>query len=259
MNIHELSPEEALLVESYPEYNLGIDFFYNQLMRLNLNIYYVEQISQFPFELFTAGQEEVTFFRTVVDNSIEVGLLIITRVAQDDSGTYTPAKAGNPTLLWFKNRLREIIKPEYRTLLDKRLLEASFDAASKALFKRAKLLQTERITHGAGDDISDVFPGNLAGFSELKLFRDELSALLAALSFNSKPLMLPAHYLLQPQPPAPDIEQLLDAVAKNSPLLDMPEKQPEGWLDYRERLSEEKWALLNHYRKKFGLPEVNKP
>jgi hypothetical protein len=73
--------------------------------------------------------------------------------------------------------------------------------------------------------------------------------------------MLPAEYSLRVQHPVgvghrTDIEEALDAVARNSALLNLPEQEPDMWGFQRTRLTEAEVVQLNRYRRKFGLPEV---
>jgi len=48
----------------------------------------------------------------------------------------------------------------------------------------------------------------------------------------------------------------LDSFAKNSDILNMPERNPEIWQYQRQSLTDEEIAHLNRYRKKFGLSEI---
>lgn len=255
MNIHNFDPKNVLLEGTFAEYERGMDFFYlEQLVPLNLNIYYVEQIIQFPFGLFTVP-EEVTFFRTVVHNFIDVGLLIITRVATDQKKGYT--------LLRFKNRVRDLIKPEFTDLFDQRMKEIRFDAKTRGIFKKATDLRDERIAHLSEAYVIGTSTIDPVDFSDLKILRDTLNSLLDALSFNVERAMLPIEYDPRVQHPVgikhtTDIEKILDSVAQNNPLLKMPEEHPTHWTYQKNRLSDEEFILLNRYRKKYGLPEVSR-
>jgi hypothetical protein len=256
MNIHSLDPKGALIDGAYAEYERGIDFFYlQQLVPLNLNIYYVEQLIQFPFGLFTTLPDDTTFFRVVVRNLIDAGLLIITRTATDARKGYT--------LLRFRNRVREFVKPEYRELFDERMRHARFDTETKAMFTKAKLLRDKRIAHLSEAYYSDAKTIDPVNLSDLKKLRDALNSLLDALSLNVDRRMLPLQYSSHVIHPVgadhtSDIERILDCVANNSALLNMAEEQPEYWSHYNQRLSAKQLELLNTYRKKFGLPEVNR-
>lgn len=54
-----------------------------------------------------------------------------------------------------------------------------------------------------------------------------------------------------------DIEYILDLIAKDSYLLNMPENNWQGWEIYKQKtLTKEEIYIINKYRKKFGMCEV---
>ena len=53
-----------------------------------------------------------------------------------------------------------------------------------------------------------------------------------------------------------DIERILDAIARESPILNLPEQHADYWSIYREGLSERDLEMLNSYRTKFNLTKV---
>lgn len=256
MNIHNLSPEEALLKDDLAKYKQGINFFYlQQLVPLNLNIYYVEQIIQFPFSLFVEAEKR-TFFTVIVNNLIEVGLLIITRV------TTTGTRGNTYSLLRFKNDVRKMLKSEYVSLFDQEMSSVRFEAEIKELFEQAKNLRNERIAHIDPSNIWNELEISPVNFPDLKRLRDALNSLLNALSFNTEYMMLPIQYHPQVNQPigrkyTSDLEDILDSVIRNSDILNMPEKHPIRWSRRKKRLSKEDLNLLNEYRAKFDLPELD--
>jgi hypothetical protein len=56
--------------------------------------------------------------------------------------------------------------------------------------------------------------------------------------------------------PPTDIEEALDSVARNSPVLHQPETNSQVWQYRRELLSEFQLSTINRYRAKFGLPQA---
>ena len=54
-----------------------------------------------------------------------------------------------------------------------------------------------------------------------------------------------------------DLEDILDSIARNSFLLNMPEEHPDRWGHHRKRLGKKELDLLNKYRVKFDLPELS--
>lgn len=250
IDISQLDPKDVLKDGAFEEYDAGIGFFFSDLVDLNTIIYLAEQIIAFPFDLFVSRDDQ-TFFSVVMHSFYDSAVLTITKLATDQAGDLF-------TLLRFKNRVRELIKPEYRDAFDARLKEASFDSETRALLAKAKDLRNHRIGHTTQDFVA----GNIRVFrpdiSQLKDLRDALNSLLNSLAFNVEFGLLPIPYDSRTlrQQEKTDIEEILDGIAKNSRFLNMPERYPERWKYRRPNLGGDRLKSFNHYRRKFGLPEV---
>jgi hypothetical protein len=254
-DIHELNPKDVLNREFIPEYEKGIDYLYMQLVHLNVSIYILEKIINFNFELFSTPERNI-FFQSVLHNFYEASLLTITRLATDTgSDIYS--------LIYFKNRVRENILPDYLSSFNKRLRKARFTASIKGILLRARILRNERIGH----TLKDIALGNKEGtrldFEELISLRDALNEVLDSLSFNVGHMMLPMDYDSTVQYPSgyhhqTDIDEILDGIAKNSIMLNLPENNPRAWGHWIKKLSEKELELVNNYRIKFRLSEVER-
>ena len=249
VDFSQLSARDVLADSGFEEYDAGTGFFFSELVELNTIIYLAEQILVFPFDLFVSRDDQ-TFFSMVMHSFHDSAILTITRLAADQAGDLF-------TLPRFKNRVRDLIKPEYKAAFDARLKEARFDSEAKTLLSKAKELRNHRISHTTRDFVA----GNIQLFrpsiSELRELRDALNSLLDALAFNVEYSMLPIPYnpgVLPRQ--TTDIESSLDGIAKNSFFLNMPERYPERWKYRRPSLNGDKLRLFNEYRRKFGLLEV---
>jgi hypothetical protein len=253
MNIRNVDSKDVLAADALPEYERGISFFFSELVELNINIYIIKQILEFPLDLFRHRSQTV-FFRMAVHNFFNASLLIITKLATDQKGDLY-------TLLRFRNRIKEIAKPEYRKLLREYFKQTQFDQQTNLMLKRAKSLRDNRVAHTSKELLEGAMNDIDLDFSELESLCDTLNSLLNTLSFNVGNRFLPAHYLPNVQyPPGreqkPDIEELIDCVAKNSDLLNMPDRNP-GWWDIQQQtLAKGELKQLNKYRRKFGLTEV---
>jgi hypothetical protein len=255
MDFSTLAAKDVLVDNALPEYEEELGFFYSELVDLNVNIYILDQIFQFPFDLFVP-RDETIFWNGVVRNFFNAGVLSITRLATDKA-------ADLHTLINFKNRVRELIKPEYKNSFDEHLRQARFDRETHVLLERARQLRVNHIAHTrrVKDSESEKLADLRLDFTEMKELRDALNSLLDALSFNVENRLLPIPYDPDVLPSAvgdsrPDIEKLLDCLAKESYLLNMPERYPERWQNRRVRFSQDKIGQINHYRRKFNLPEV---
>jgi hypothetical protein len=225
-------------------------FLFADLVDLNTIIYLAEQIIAFPFDLFVSPDDQ-TFFSVVMHSFSDSAVLTITKLATDQAGDLF-------TLLTFKNRVRELIKPEYRATFDARLKEARFDSETKTMLTKAKDLRNHRIGHTTRDFVAGDIKLFRPSISQLRDLRDALNTLLDSLAFNVEYSMLPIPYdsrVLRHHEKT-DIEEILDGIAKNSFFLNMPERYPERWKYRRPSLSGNKLKSFNHYRRKFDLPEV---
>lgn len=246
-------PSDLFGEEDRQLYERGMKVFYLQLVHLNTNIFILQRIANFPFGLLSTPEESI-FFRMVLENFVSASLLIITRIATDQGKDVF-------TLPRFKNWVRQHIRREYRADFDARLKEVKFDKNTKALLVKAQEVRDRHIAHLTMDIVAGTPPAAKVFLCELVLLRDALNPLLDALAFNVDHVLLPLEYTpwvsssgqVRAQP---DIEVLLDCVARRSVLLNMPDASPEEWIRERSRLSDEEIAILNRYRKKFNLPEV---
>jgi hypothetical protein len=250
MSIFDLTAVDLFDGQGLPYYTKGMDFFYLQLVELNVNIFILGHVLSFPFDLFVRPDRSL-FFKMVIRNFFDASLLIVTRVAADQGD-------GVFTLQRFKNRVRELIRMEYQPELDNRLREARFDSKTQALLKKARDLRTERVAHSMEDIVLEKSAMSTVVFSDIKTLAGDLESVLNAISFNVEHLMLPLQYHPKVQHPQgvdsrPDIEILLDSVAERSSLLRMPEQDPIGWKYERERITREHLQMVNKYRGKFGL------
>lgn len=247
-----LAPRDVLLEDAVPEYERTIGFFYlDQLVPLNASIYVLEEVFQFPFDVLVGPQGSV-FFAMVVRNFFQAGVLTVTRLATD-------ADANFNTLLQFKNWVSAHARSEYRHSLAHTLKQRGFDTRTRQLLERARRLRDGQVAHiKRGFTLSEQ---DRIDLDELKALRDRLNDLLAALSFNVGRMMLPVQYASEVIHPADmdartDIQRLLDSIARDSDLLNQPERDPGNWPFYRGLRSEQELAIVNEYRVKFGLPEA---
>jgi hypothetical protein len=252
MDFSQLRANDVLMENAVAEYQRGMRFFYlDQLVPLNASIYIMEQILRFPLGLFTKPGQSL-FLPLVVTNFSQAVLLTITRLATDKGGDLF-------TLLQFKNWVYSKVKPEYRTEFGQYLRRTRFDEETKALFRKARRVRDSQIAHIKTD--VHFSEEDLLAFEELKALRDSLNSILGVLSFGTGHMMLPVPYspeVIHPKgtDTRSDIEKILDAIARDSVILNLPETQPHHWAVFRDNLSEQDIRVLNGFRARFNLPEV---
>ncbi len=116
---------------SIDKYKKNIDFFWDELTKLNTNIFIIKKIDEFPFVLF-CSPEDTIFFSRVFWNFYENSVLIITKLAKDKGGDLH-------TLLQFKNWVFKQIKSEYESDFRQKLREVKFDLGTKKILIKPKI------------------------------------------------------------------------------------------------------------------------
>lgn len=120
-------------------YIRGMNFFHLQLVDLEINLFVLRKIIDFPFHLFTAPQENV-FFTQVFKNFAQMSVLIVTRIFTDQGAEWF-------TLPRFKNQVCQKVKEPFKENLYKRLGNVKFDKGFEELKEKASNIRSEQIAH----------------------------------------------------------------------------------------------------------------
>lgn len=251
---------EDIFVESFlADYNHGISFIYFYLQKLHTNIYLVEKILKFPrvFLLEPDGLQTDFFFRCFIENAIEASILIITRFVQNTRGNVF-------RITDFQNKLLQAIRPEYKSAYIERLKNNKFDQNIREIIRRLETLRDRRIAHLTQEYLQGILDGSInptddliSLLPEIKAVSEKLADCLHNVNFIGGKFILQI-YDLYPVfvPSRPDIEIILDSIAKNSPILHLPENDPSLWYKIMDPRREQ-ITQFNYYRKKFGMPAVS--
>jgi hypothetical protein len=154
------------------------------------------------------------------------------------------------------------IKTDYQEDFRKWLKKSKFDSETNEIKSKAEYLRHKIIVHYSKSLALDIEEAKHSiSIEEIEKLKDALNFAFNTLSFNVGHQMLPVSYNDNEIRPKgvdhqTDIEDLLDCVAKNSALLNMPEPFPDAWNSHKETYDEERMKIINKYRKKFNLPEV---
>ncbi|MHB1559669.1 MAG: hypothetical protein ACYC61_19650 [Isosphaeraceae bacterium] len=243
--------EDILKPEELDRYRSEMRYFHDHLSVLHHNLYFVQQIADFPFDLFVHPAEDL-FLRFVADNFLQVSILDITKLTTDSGGDAHTLRQFNT---FMNGAVRDEYLDEYRNVLR----EARFTPRTNDLIDRAKALRDRQIAHSIAPRRGER-PVHLS-FGEIREIAQELTKLFEIAAFDAE-----YHYLTVAYNPAvrrpmggdhrPDIERILDGVARDSPVLRLPESNPIAWEHSSERRSDAWMSTLNRYRRKLGLPEV---
>ncbi|MGO8898593.1 MAG: hypothetical protein ACLQU5_09625 [Isosphaeraceae bacterium] len=238
---------EILKPEELERHTAEMRYFHDKLSILHHDVYFVQRIVDFPFDLFTRPYEDY-FLRLVADNFLQVAILQITKLTTDSGGDAH-------TLRHFKNFMGTAIRDEFQADYRQVLNQAKFNPRIENLITKAKYLRDKHIAHSVGDQV------DVLTFSEIKEIVQELTSLFEVASFSTEYRYLILAYdptVRHPvgTDPRPDIERILDSIARESSVLHEPETNPVAWPYLRQGWPPERVEQFNRYRRKFGLSEV---
>ena len=245
--------EDVLQPGFLDQYRGTMTFFHLQLSRLNIDLFIVEKILDFPSHLFIAPPDNI-FLSQVVHNFLQVSTLQITKLATDQG-------SDTVTLPKFKNAMLQEVIDQYQADFREHLRESKFSERTRRMLEKATKLRDSRIAHFLNNPSSQLGSDELLTLGDLRSLRDELNAQLNVLSFNTEYFTLPISYHPAVVHPVgtdarSDIEMFLDGIAIQSNIIHMPERHPERWQHFRQSRSASVIDQINHYREKLGLPSA---
>lgn len=253
-----LTEKEIILPKYFKDYKDGMEFFQNELTILNANIFIINKIREFPFDLFCTPDDS-TFFYMVINNFFEYSVILISRLFTDSSNDCF-------TLPKFRDKIiSQYIRPKYRKDFMHRIEEVNFENLTSDILNHIHKLRNKRIAHNIKKFIKDPKNIRLINFNELKQLQDCSNRLFNNLSFEIKysTIILPYNEeVIHPKDsdPRTDVEKILDCIAKESPFLNTPErysKYPSVWNNIKNNWSKKTLNTFNKYRDKLDFPKIS--
>ncbi len=237
----------------WPEYEERMEtYFWPQLRHLNANLHILNKIMAFPFDLFVGKREEMPFFDVAITNFLEMSILICTRLLSDSEST------GTYKLDSFMGHLVKAVKDEYKPSLTARLAKIDVKAMRTFVRNTLKPIRDDYIAHADRNKfgiISDKDQRILISY--LMRLHGRINELFDVLSFNTDYIKLhPQYDPSQMNRGTSDIEQILDHIARDSYVLNMPERVAVFWPERRTKFRQKDIDIINSYRVKFGLKSV---
>lgn len=251
-------PASAVLKpEAIPQYRTDGDLLWSQTVALNANLYLLERLSRFPFDLFIGGSDLCwTLFE---DSLYESSLLAIWRIAVDTGRDFLTLRRLRAFV--FENS----IPGESIDKIRRELGELDFDGKMKAVETQIRTLRHSWHAH-LRSDAAAARDGTIPAAPNLPLpqlqeIAEHINAFSRILSFDWGRGFIymeyePAVVHARGSDGRSDIERELDDIAFNSDLLHMPERVPRDWPHQRKLLSEGQLEQLNLYRRKLDLPDA---
>jgi len=253
MKLESKQPEDVIKPEHLKEYERLREDLHERLLTLRNTVFVLQEIAAFPFEDLV-DPDKLCFWRLVYWNSVEYMHILIYGLVSD-----TGPDAN--TVSRFKNRvLTEWIKDEYKEDFKALLKKVKPDDEMRRLAETVSEIRTHSLAHSLPTKRSQ-----LPDAGRRRVTVEGLAKLCEGIAtiFDACNFGWEMHTWFLPYDPAStvggkrqptDIEELLDLVARQSGLVNMPEQ--EYWAVTRDCLSPEQLELMNRYRKKFGLPEI---
>lgn len=249
-----MSDEETSLpirTKCEAEYQKLSDTMWDQLVYLRTSMYLLRKLVEFPLQQFAAADDR--WFFTIVRRALyEAVVLGITKLTTDSGD-------GALTIKRCRNLVMKMLRPELVDSFRKQLKEARFDQARNELRERARDLRDARVAHLLLEDVQNGSVLSL-GLADLDALVSEAEKLYRPLLFGASATFLPFPYDPAVRAPDPvtetDVERILLLFARDSYVLNEPERNARWWPELRKRKTDEEIEFINAWRKRVGLPEV---
>jgi len=251
-----MKPELSLIFDepTQTEYKKKFEALWFELVDAHSSMFVVEKLLEFPSELLLPPHHK-TFFPLLLKNFVNQIVLIIHKSLGDqrtDVLTFTTFKK------WICDKCRDSYTDQVRLYFE----QVDDRTKISTILEKTRVLRHNLIAHFNIDYAIHRKKREEAKiyFHELRLLLDETDKLMNALCFEGGVSMLPpwytkSNYHRSGVDSRADIECFLDAIAKDSALLKMPEEQRNWWHIYKKELTDEEKKVFNYWRRRVGLSE----
>jgi hypothetical protein len=259
MRLSEIHPKKILTPDWYEKYDRQMDLVWHQLVFLNAALHNLKHILSFRFDLF-APEPGARVFWTITQHSLfESAVMTIWRLTVDRSQK-------GLTLQQLQDQIYQNIPDEkHRNALQRSMRKVRFKITLGDYRHKIREIRNSDIAHfdlqkHLNPHEEDFAKRGLV-FSDLDRIRQKLNEFFGVLCFGHDRSVFLIHYSPLVRHPVgsdtrTDIERLLDSVAKESDLLNMPEEHPAAWSERRKQLGDKTLKIINRYRGKFDLEEA---
>lgn len=251
-----ITPEKVLRKDFLRSYRTERDALHAQMLSMNTRLFFMRKLLDFPFHLFSDDQL-FGFWDTVYYSLFESTIVTMYRVGLDTH------KSGVLTLQGLaKTVSKNIAEESDRETFDNACKKSILIQQHEELRTKVSQIRNHFIAHVNRDKISLLSRSQSSQLhvtlSELETIRTAMNDYFAILCLGEGLGVMLIQYdgKTQDHSELTDIDALLDWVARSSPVLNMPEQDPNVWRVHREDLSEDDVAVLNHWRVKFSLQPV---
>ncbi len=250
--LYDSNLDSVLLPTFQDKYIAEMTALSKNVARLNVYTSLIQKFIDYRLDLF-GGYGNRTW-GVIACSLFESCILIIYKIVFDPNGD-------SVTLRQMKNSIYQNLKTdELKKEFSKKLKQIEFENEMCGFEKEVARLRHKIIAHLDRKELYTSIPTILKDFKE---FTDDLNRIIenikdfsSALCLGYKLDLLPHDhmYAIYGLVTDKEIETLLNSTLKSSPAINLPERDPEAWKIWKQRLSGEEIKIFNENRRRCSLP-----
>jgi hypothetical protein len=253
MNLRERKVEDVVLPGHIRDYEQLVGFIWDEIVHLRVTLLILRRVGEFPFDaLHLADPMDGWFFAVVKTNFFDALVQGIDRLWRDEKMSFTIGSLREVVLGMIKEDVQGFVQEAW----EREQASAQIDHIAERIMR----IRHQYASHRSPKSIENLRKAKIGvRLDELETVVDAMERLFHTLTFGTEHLMLPPAYserVSRPGGHTTDVDHLLDAYGSYSPLVDLPETNPYLWPMMRNRISPETMKLINRYRVKRGLSEI---
>ncbi len=248
---------DVITPDWFPKYEAKRDILYRELVTFNTRLFTLKKLDAFPFSLFLPFYGDRIFWQTVRNALIESIINISWRIVIDTDSNIL-------TLRSFKNDIFQHLRSDTKSkqILGRMIKLVDFEKQIASLEKKVTYIRHNFIAHLNEENQTNPEPQILINFTirqaDLETLLNTSRDLFNVLCFGEyHELWLWDYSEIVRSDSRTDIDRMLDSIARNSPVLNLPETDPELWKKHFIESSPTRIDMFNAYRIKFGLAKIN--
>jgi hypothetical protein len=255
-SLAESKPEELFETDFVERYSRLHSDLWGRMIRVHGTLYTLKQLKDFPFFDYIYSPQQMEFWRLVFENFFDMACLMLHGLVCDQGKDVH-------TLRSFRDQIMKAswLFPDKQELFKQILKERKFDETVQLIEKRVEKIRDNYVAHRLINKESGTPKEALTGVSleELQQLFQAVHSLFGALSFGATYVTLTGDLMpgtIGGQPKRTCLDDVLDAVLRDSPVVREPEIRAQWWPELRKHMPPEELRRLNGARKRIGLPEA---
>ncbi|MBZ0301862.1 MAG: hypothetical protein K8J31_19090 [Anaerolineae bacterium] len=252
-----ISPQEAIDPLWIEKYEKQRDKIWHQLVDYNSSLFLLQRIESFPFELLLPDPDDRIFWNLTKIALWERCIMIAWRVGVDDGNNTLTLKSLKNSI--DKNLQDEKTRKQYR----KNLKQGDFSNRIRDFSEKVRHVRNKYLAHIDREANTNPDPQDVIDFSlssqDLQITLEIMRDLFDVICFNIQHSLWIWAYLGHEKHKT-DIDELLDNVARNSPVFKTLENEPDVFYEFElAGYTDKDIETLNQFRRKFQMPEIHRP